>query len=150
VARDLHDLECGVDGVQAHPIALADTFPWRSRYGIARGVDRYGAAFDQRRDAGDVIRVVVRQQDAGQLEPVRRQVALHRLRLARIDHDRGGRARPAQEPDVVVAERRIGTTSSTGRAPPRCERHGLVQHPWSGWEASSCPGVVSQSPSDPV
>ena len=97
-----------------------------------RSVDGHLPALEQRAVAADMIAVMMRADDRGELELLALEIVDHRRSVAGIDDGRG--AAFAQQPDVVVGERGDGDNRRHGRifesAGQRVNRHarGVVRH----------------------
>ena len=104
MARYGDDLEAGAEGRHLHPVAVTDAYGRRRDTRVVRTVAGYGEGIEQRFDAADVVGMVVGQQHGHRPQAARGGFE-HRRGIARIDHDAVA-ARPGQQPDVVVPERR--------------------------------------------
>src|SRR5204862_3456099 len=87
----------------ADAIAFTEGLRERRDRLVLRPVHRYASVLQQLGDAADVVRVMMRGENRGELEALAREIVEHRPRLAGID-DRGMRV-VAQRPDIVVFER---------------------------------------------
>ena len=92
-----------LDLARAGQVALGEPLRGVGHARIVRAVDGNAAAGDQFFYAADVIGVMMGDQDGGQLELFRGEIAKHRLGVAWIHHD--GVRGVADGPDIVVVER---------------------------------------------
>jgi hypothetical protein len=103
MTRDVEHREGDAELRDRHRIALGDRMGERRDGFVLWSIHRHAIFFQKLRDAADVVGMVMRGEDRGELELLALQIVEHRPRLAGIHH-RGVR-RVAQRPDVVVLER---------------------------------------------
>src|SRR5581483_1674717 len=108
MAGHRQNLEADAQFRQVDPVAvLQQTAQPRDLRGLgARTVDRHVPVAQQQRQAADVVRVVVGDEDRRQFQPAFVQRGPHHFAVPRVDH--GGGPAAVQQPQVVVLERGEG------------------------------------------
>ena len=91
--------------IELDAIAVCDTMRCESDPIVIRSIDRNLTALDQRFGAADVVRMMVREQHRGEIEPLARQCRANRCGFSGIDDDRPA-GRIGEQPDVIVRKRR--------------------------------------------